>query len=142
MFGGARRVVDPTLGELTRRGRSWHGVGTTDDGVSVPVVVPGSRSSPDGDAVAIVSALLSDYAGIRPLLRDALADHRPDPLSADQVARLVVPHPVFARVLSLGGQEIVELGYEVEWDDEHTLGARFHNGEFIELNGSVLPPNE
>ena len=73
-------------------------------------------------------------------MRDALADHRPDSLSAEQVARLVVPDPVFARVLSLGGQEMVELGYEVEWDEEHTLGARFNNGELVELNGSVLPP--
>ena len=104
------------------------------------MVIPGSRSSPDGGAVTHVSALLSDYTRIRPVMRDALADHRPDSLSAEQVARLVVPDPVFARVLSLGGQEMVELGYEVEWDEEHTLGARFNNGELVELNGSVLPP--
>jgi len=134
VFGGARRIVDPKLGELTRRGRSWRGHSRI--GV---VVVPGGRSGPDPTAVALVAAVLSDYEQIRPLVRDALADHRPDSSSARDTS-LEVPDPVHVTVISLDGQQVVELGYQVAWDEEHTLGARVRGGELVELCGSVLPP--
>ena len=139
MFGGARRIVDPKLGELTRRGRSWRGHSKIGVGGLVPLVVPGGRSGPDPTAVAMVSAVLSDYERIRPLVRDALADHRPDSSSAHD-SSLEVPEPVHVTVISLDGQQVVELGYQVAWDEEHTLGALVRGGELVELCGSVLPP--
>ena len=140
MFGGVRRIVDPKLGALTRRGRSWRGHVTIDGGVEVPLVLRGGRSGPDSDAMAMVSAVLSDYERIRPLVRDALADHRPDSSSLDDTTGLEVPDPIYATVISLTGQPTVELGYQVHWDEEHTLGARVRGGELVELCGSVLPP--
>jgi len=47
---------------------------------------------------------------------------------------------VFVSVTSLRGLLTTELGYITAWDDEHTLGARFQSGKFVELCGSVLPP--
>ena len=47
---------------------------------------------------------------------------------------------VFVSVTPLSGLLTTELGYTTAWDDEHTLGARFQSGRFIELCGSVLPP--
>ena len=47
---------------------------------------------------------------------------------------------VFVSVTPLSGLLTTELGYTTAWDDEHTLGARFQSGRFIELCGSVLRP--
>src|SRR4249920_2116398 len=47
---------------------------------------------------------------------------------------------VFVSVTPLSGLLTTEFGYTTTWDDEHTLGARFQSGRFIELCGSVLPP--
>jgi hypothetical protein len=40
----------------------------------------------------------------------------------------------------LDRQLTVEIGYRVAWDEEHTLGARFRDGQLVELSGSVLRP--
>jgi len=49
------------------------------------------------------------------------------------------PYVTTAHVLvaPLEGVPTVEIAFRVEWDIEHTLGARFKNWQFIELNGSV-----
>jgi hypothetical protein len=47
---------------------------------------------------------------------------------------------VYVSVMPLSGLLTTELGYATAWDDEHTLGARFQSGNFIELCGSVLRP--
>lgn len=44
----------------------------------------------------------------------------------------------FVQVTPLDGELTVEIGYRVAWDEEHTLGARFREGQFLELCGSVL----
>ncbi len=46
----------------------------------------------------------------------------------------------FVGVTPLAGQPVVEIGYEVAWDEGHTLGARFRDGQALELSGSVLAP--
>lgn len=46
----------------------------------------------------------------------------------------------FVAISPLDGSLTTELGYTTAWDEEHTLGARFAGGTFIELCGSVLPP--
>ena len=85
-------------------------------------------------------AVVSDYQRIRPLVRDALVDHGADGLSAGEITRLEVPDPVYATVINLDRRPTVELGFRVDWDDEHTLGARIRDGELVELCGSVLAP--
>lgn len=46
----------------------------------------------------------------------------------------------FVAVTALAGKVSVELGYRVDWDIEHTLGAQFEDGWFIALCGSVVRP--
>lgn len=47
---------------------------------------------------------------------------------------------VFVQVTPISGVLAVEIGYQVTWDEEHTLGARFRGGQLLELCGSVLAP--
>jgi hypothetical protein len=34
--------------------------------------------------------------------------------------------------------DTVEIAYRTAWDEEHTVGARFQDWAFVELNGSVI----
>jgi hypothetical protein len=45
--------------------------------------------------------------------------------------------PAHVLVEPLEGIPTVEIAFKVAWDVEHTLGVRFQNWQFIELNGSV-----
>jgi hypothetical protein len=139
MFGGAQRITDPNLGELTRRGRSWKGLVAIGGGAMVPLVVGGGRSGPDPDAVAMIVTVVADYEQLRPLVRDALVEHRDDS-SEPETSSVDVPNPVHITVIKFDGQPTVELGYQVDWDEEHTLGARVRNGVLLELSGSVPAP--
>lgn len=66
---------------------------------------------------------------------------------AECLPRISVPEDIwphasveFVAILQRDRKLIVEIGYKVAWDEEHTLGARLWDGKLIELNGSVLPP--
>jgi hypothetical protein len=43
-------------------------------------------------------------------------------------------------VMPLSSAFTVEFGFTTEWDEEHTLGARFQEGRLVELCGTVVPP--
>ena len=88
----------------------------------------------------MIAAVLAGYEQVRPLVRDALVEHQAESLPAVGAVELEVPVPVHATVISLDRRPTVELGYEVDWDVEHTLGARIRDGRVVELCGSVLPP--
>jgi hypothetical protein len=62
------------------------------------------------------------------------------PLPAIEVPSAVWPHAKveYVQVGPLDGQLTVEIAYRVEWDEEHTLGARIRGGKLVELCGSVL----
>jgi len=51
----------------------------------------------------------------------------------------VWPHVTHAHVLAepLEGVMTVEIAFRLAWDVEHTVGARFQNWQFVDLNGSV-----
>ena len=97
------------------------------------------------------------FASWRPAIEQALFEHHepyaeavtagelPSPSGA--LPRIAAPGDVwshvslvFVSVTPLSGLLTTELGYTTAWDDEHTLGARFQSGQFIELCGSVLTP--
>jgi hypothetical protein len=130
-------VVDAQLGRLERRRRWWRGRITLGDHPDVPLAVPGGRSGPDPDALTMAQGITPSYAAWQPALVEMLTEHRPEVGSAEPV---VIPPPVYAAVITLDGELAVELGYRVEWDEEHTLGARFRGDEPVELCGSVLEP--
>ena len=97
------------------------------------------------------------FASWRPAIEQALFEHYEPyaeaiaggelPSPSDALPQIAVPADVwshvslvFVSVTPLGGVLTTEFGYTTAWDEEHTLGARFQSGRFIELCGSVLRP--
>ena len=84
----------------------------------------------------IQTGLFEHYAPYKEAV-DAGEETGPCPNVSSQEA--VWPHVTPAHILvePLGGIPTVEIAFRVEWDNEHTVGARFQDWHFIELNGSV-----
>jgi hypothetical protein len=85
--------------------------------------------------VVIARRAGDELESVRPEVEVALADHR-EP-SGDRAQDWAV---AWASVAPLDGALTLELGLDVAWDEEHTLGARIRDGRLVELNGSVLRP--
>ena len=147
---------DAALGEFTRSRGHWRGRLEL-NGAAVPLVLVGNRSEPDTPALALARTIATDFAAWRASIETALFEHyQPyadaldpgeQPAPSDPVPSIgasceVWSHVslVFASVATLDRALTVELGFTTEWDEEHTLGARFQAGQFIELCGSVLAP--
>jgi hypothetical protein len=150
-------VVDPVLGAFHRSGGAWRGIITLPPASSVPLILTGSRSTPDAEALRLARTIVDGFPRWRPEIERALLDHLApyadsvaagelDPPSAGWPA-VTDPSEVwdhvttlFVHVAPLGGVLTVEIGYAVAWDEEHTLGARVQNGTLLELCGSILSP--
>jgi hypothetical protein len=150
--------VDPQLGEFHRSRGAWYGSLKLDNAESpVPLVISGGRDGPDAEALRIAQSVPSDYASWRPAIERELFDHYTpyrEAVAAEEMSApssglppieapsLVWLHTilVFVQVAPISGVLAVEIGYQVTWDEEHTLGARFRDGQLLELCGSVLAP--
>jgi hypothetical protein len=147
---------DPQLGELRRERGMWRG-SIVLGAAHVPLVLSGSRKAPDTSALEIARAISSSYEGWQPVIAHEMFEHyspyaeavvagEADPPQAGlpniTTASGVWPHTNLKYILvaPLDDQLTVELGYGVDWDEEHTLGARFRAGQLLELCGSVLAP--
>jgi hypothetical protein len=156
MFGWftSEPFVDPDLGELRRARGMWRGslaIGQA----TIPLALAGSRAAPDPEALTAARSIASTFESWRPSLERALFEHyapyaeaatagEADP-PVGSLPRIAVPAAVwphttheFIRIAPLEGRLTIEIGYRVAWDEEHTLGARFRDGRFVELCGSVL----
>jgi len=147
---------DSQLGELVRSRGLWRGLLTAGDGVSAPLTLSGTRTAPQAQALAAAREVKQAFASWRPAIERALFEHYEPyaeattgelPSSSDALPQIAVSADVwshvslvFVSVTPLGGVLTTELGYTTAWDEEHTLGARFQSGRFIELCGSVLCP--
>ena len=148
---------DPKLGELVRSRGLWRGSLTVEAGVSAPLTVSGRRNEPDSQALAAAREVTGAFASWRPAIEQALFEHYEPyaeavtagelPSPSEALPRIAAPVDVwphvslvFVSVTPLSGLLTTELGYTTAWDEEHTLGARFQSGRFIELCGSVLRP--
>jgi hypothetical protein len=143
---------DPELGELVRSRGLWRGVLTVEAGVSAPLTLSGTRTRPNAQALAAAREVAQAFASWRPAIEHALFEHYEPyagelPSPSEVLRRIAAPSDVwshvslvFVSVTPLSGSITTELGYTAAWDDDHTLGARFQSGKFIELCGSVLPP--
>jgi len=158
MFGlfKSPEFSDPQLGELRRTGGLWRG-SLLLDAARVPLVLSGSRTAPDLEALDIAHSITSSYPTWRVIIERAMLEHYA-PYAEDVAAgedeppesglpRIDVPSDVwsytnaeFVYVAPLDGEHTVEIGYRVAWDEEHTLGARLRHGQLLELCGSVLAP--
>ncbi len=123
----------------------------------MPLALSGSRREPDPAALAAARELIAKFASWQSILERKLFAHY-EPYAGGLAAggfeagdRLfaplgtpaeVWPHVTLQQVsvTPLDGVLTTELDYTVDWDEEHTLGARFRAGTFVELNGSVLLP--
>lgn len=159
MFGlfSSPSFSDPALGELKRSRGMWRGQISSLGQAAVPLIISGSRSEPDSVALDSTKALPDQYAAWQVTIEKELFEHfapyaeavadeeseaPEDPLPDIHEPADVWPHVSleFVAVTLLKGKTNVELGYRVAWDEEHTLGALFQDGQFIELCGSVLQP--
>ena len=155
MFGFLRPAVfvDPALGELKRSGGRWRGR-IEMSGKVVPFAVSGPRGHPDPEAVAAMAALPGVWAqnsgSVARALLDHLAPYREAVAAGEEAPSQPLPPAdrpadiwatVDVRSVSvtpLAGKLTSEVALAATWDEEHTLGARFHGPVFVELNGSVL----
>ena len=144
-----RSVVDPALGELRRTGGAWRGRISVGGAPAVALVLPGNGSEPDPRTIEIVRELDERLLDWRASIATALLDHL-EPYAAEADAgtfsHIKTPEDVWAHaklchvnVFEQSGVLTLELGYGVDWDEDHRLGARFQQGRLVELNGSTGP---
>ena len=151
----AAEFTDPVFGTLERSRGYWRcriALGTHRD---VPLLVTGPSAGPDGTAIALSRELPSRYPLLQGAIAAAMIEHHAPYREAIDAGELepesgadirldspddVWPHvkPVCVLVEPLDGRMTVEIAYEVAWDIEHTLGARFVAWQLMELNGSIL----
>lgn len=144
LVGPRPTVQDPELGVLHRRRGRWRGevrLPATAAGPAgaLPVSVPGSRRAPSPEALVVARRVAVELERCATTIEAALDEHRRD-CGIPPLVGTVEPVPLGLAVITLERRLVLELAYRVPWDDEHTLGARFVDGELIELNGSILLP--
>ncbi len=141
MFGRGKPFDDPELGALQRSRGAWRGTILLDPHGEIPLAVPGSRSGPDPEAIALARTIPTQYDRCRAAIEAALAEHRATALDGDTPPTAPIePAPSSAAVIDLDRTPTIQLAYRVDWDDDHTLGACLRAGRLIELNGSILEP--
>lgn len=154
----SKRFPDPELGELVRSRGHWRGSIELGAGAreALPLALTGPRAEPDPQALTVAKQLPTLMASWRARIEEALFEHygpyapEPDaeaaPDSEQGIPMISEPSQVwphvsleYVSITPMSGALTVELGYTSAWDEEHTLGARFRSGVFVELCGSVLP---
>ncbi len=96
----------------------------------------GKRNGPDPDGLALATTIVERVEGWRPLIDAALREHAADAgVVVDEI-----PQPSFVAVINLDGLPTIEFGFQVPWDDDHTIAVCMRDDVVVELNGSVLEP--
>ncbi|MTW12749.1 hypothetical protein GM658_19255 [Pseudoduganella eburnea] len=157
MFGlfKSRSYSDVHLGEFSLKNSYWRGRIVLDPNGEIPLALAGTRDAPDANALAEAYRLPASFPGWAPSIAQALFEHFEPygeaiaageyPEAPDNVRDIKTPRDAlsnsklqFITVGRISGSMVTELGYVTEWDEEHTLGIRFHDGKFAELCGSTL----
>ena len=154
MFGlfNSELFQDEQLGELRRSGRYWKGSLVVAPCGTFRLALAGSRNGPDPVTLGLAKELPCRFQSLIPKIETGLFGHyapykeavdageetgSPCPTVASPEAVWPYITPVHVLVESMQGVPTVEIAFNAAWDIEHTLGARFQNWQFIELNGSV-----
>jgi hypothetical protein len=156
MFGlfKSSSYSDPALGTFDRKRGRWRGAIDL-NGVQIPLALSGGGTQPDASALAIAKDLPAMFIRDRERLSSALFEHYEPYAEAVAEGELAPGSPLptihtpsdtwpyveveSASVTPLGRNLCAEVALRCAWDEEHTLGARYVNGTFVELNGSILP---
>ena len=141
-------IHDEALGALRRTWSGWRGAIDLHQSDPVPLLIEGSRAGPSQAALDLARQLPERYPALKSAIAVALLEHAeparddfpiglpmPPADDAEAVWRSVIP--VHVRIEPIDGTLTVEIGLSVEWDEEHTLGARLRDWQLVELNGSV-----
>jgi hypothetical protein len=158
MFGlfSSTKFFDPQLGEFQRSRGHWRGLISFEGDENIPLVVCGNRKAPDTEALQSALQLSSQFSNWKTIIGQALFEHYTPYAEAIKAGELPLPDQVFpiiacqdqvwphvtlefVAILPLENKITIEFGYSTDWDEEHTLGARFQSRQFLELCGSVLP---
>lgn len=159
MFGlfSSPSITDPDFGELKRSRGMWRGLIAFPESNPVQLIVAGTRSAPDSGLLNSVRFVPDQYRRWKAEIEKGLFEHFSPyadavasgemETSATLLPEISMPGDVwhhvrleFVTVTWLEGTPAIEFGYHTAWDEEHTLGARFSDGRFIELCGSILRP--
>jgi hypothetical protein len=155
MFGLFRSgpFHDAQLGELRRKGGYWKGGLIVAPCGTFRLALAGGRALPDPAALGLAKELPARFTSLVPTIQIGLFEHYapykeavdageyadgPCPTIASPDAVWSHVRPAHVLVESLEGMPTIEIAFHVAWDAEHTVGARFQDWQFIELNGSVL----
>ncbi|MCX7045287.1 MAG: hypothetical protein NTX50_07390 [Candidatus Sumerlaeota bacterium] len=160
MFGlfKAATFQDDRLGSLTRSGGHWKGSVALGRHGKVELSLSGGRESPDSASVALARELPARYDSLLLQIQASLFEHyepyrdadsagelpeRSEPFPKIERAEDVWPHvsPEYILIEPLRGSlkdgPTIEIAYRVDWDEEHTVGARIQDWQVWELCGSV-----
>jgi len=152
----SRKYFDISLGELSLKNGYWRGVIALDPCGEIPLAVAGTKDAPDTNALAEAYRLPLSFPAWTQTIGQALFEHfepyadaigageYPDPSESVRNIKsandaLSCAKLQFITIGPMGDSMMTELGYDTEWDEEHTLGIRYRGGEFLELCGSTLP---
>ena len=154
MFGlfKSKPIQDEQLGGLRRSGGNWRGSLALAPCGTFRLSLAGRREAPDPLALALAKELPDRFKSLMPEIQSRLFEHYApykEAVDAGQETGSPCPHiespdavwphvtPAHVLIERLGGYLTVEIALRVAWDVEHTVGARFRDWHFTELNGSV-----
>jgi hypothetical protein len=151
----AAPVEDPRLGRLERRHGTWRGTIALPGLGDVALRLGGGRGAPDSTNLVVARGIAAQYPAWRSLIEAALFEHYEvyrDAFAAgdeelQDLPMLAGPGAVWAHVRPVhvlvepisgaGNEPVVEIAFGIDWDIEHTVGARLQGGRWMELCGSV-----
>jgi len=135
------------LGPLQYAGGRWRGDIALENGVRVPLFIPGSRAGPHPDGLRLAEQASAWWAQARSDVERELYDHysagRDDAPAGTPM--LHAPADVWAHAAPTSVEispyrslDELQVAMRVTWDEEHTLGALIRDARLVELNGSIL----
>jgi hypothetical protein len=154
----ASPISDPQLGRLFFSfgftNCLWRGSIVLLSGVKIPLAIAGSCDGPDHETLRIAKDLVAQFPSWQSSIEKALFEHYEpyaEALASGELKHTGNPLPKIAgpndvwplirwvsvSVIPINGNLTTELVLTVPWDEEHTLGAYFQAGKFLELCGSV-----
>lgn len=145
---------DPEFGSFTRGLLGmWKGRMNLQNNENVEVRLPGSGKEPESNSLSLLKELLKRYSALQKEIEKSLYEHYEPYREAVDAGEEVAPiggkfpwlsspsdvwnstKPVRVVVES----KKLEIAFEVQWDEEHIVGATVENWKVVDFCGSVGP---